>query len=1070
MSARACVSRALPAWGRALPRALCVSASLLVLVIATPAWCGWQNFGLADGLVTTLLTSVAQDSSENLWFGSLAGVSRYNGVAFRTFTTADGLASNDVQTIVTDRSGHVWFGTADKGLSVLASTGWTEYTINNGLASNNVRGILEDHVGQMWFATADGASRFDGTTWTTFRQSDGLAGNQLTCVFEDRAGNMWFGTETGGVSRWDGSTWTTYNSTTTSNGIPDNSIRCILETRDGNLWVGMKFGGLSHFNGTSWARTDSAAGMGLVGTTSLREDRFGALWVTCEAGLARFDGLAWRSFTTADGLAAADVKWLEIDNVGNLWAATVAGASRYDGESWTSFTEAGLDGGALAVLEDTSGTVWIGTATLGAAVYDRSAWTNVTVASTGGGLASDYVTALLQDSTGAMWFGTFAAGVSRLNGAVWQTFTTVDGLAGNSVTTLARDSSGAVWIGTAAGLSRYDGTNWTSYTVANGLPVNRIRSLLVARDGSLWCGTSAGVAHLQNTTWTIYTTTDGLVHNQVQAILQDRTGAMWFGTLGGLSRFDGQTWRSWTVADGLSANGVRSLSETSDGVLWVGTDGGSGVSRFDGELWHNYTTSDGLINPHVLAALVEHSGNLWFGTETGASLHEFARVSPQTVITIPPPPLSPNRLQSIPFVAAYRQTLGIEFSTSLDSGPWSPWSREAVWVGRDLPDGVHTFRVATRDGLHFVDPTPATATFEIAATPPIPQITVPTFREPGRDTLQIRGSATAQRFRSLKLEMRPAAVPHWNPPETVILAQSNTPVTDGVIARLATKDFPDGDYELRLSVQDTLGLIGYDQVTFIIDNVEPFAAQTTPAQVSALSGGDVFTTNREAHVYIPPRGLPQDAIVSVTPLAESAVPAALPDGATLVDPGVSIAMNDLQNSQTVPLEKTAILDRAVSIATISFPADTRLAFYFAGSDNVWKRIGGTLDEASDRFSTTFTSAGNYAIYAAPADATLASSLQLSLTPRVLSSRTQSATPGIKIAFVMARAGSARVTVHNKAGRLLRVVMDGQPLAPGTNLVNWDGRDTEARDVPPGMYFVTVEALGERNSQAVGVVR
>jgi len=66
--------------------------------------------------------------------------------------------------------------------------------------------------------------------------------------------------------------------------------------------------------------------------------------------------------------------------------------------------------------------------------------------------------------------------------------------------------------------------------------------------------------------------------------------------------------------------------------------------------------------------------------------------------------------------------------------------------------------------------------------------------------------------------------------------------------------------------------------------------------------------------------------------------------------------------------------------------------------------------------------------------------------------------------------NTRISVHNKAGRLMRVVMDGQPLAPGTNLVSWDGRDTEARDVAPGMYFVTVEALGDRSTQPVGVVR
>ena len=1063
MSARACVSRALPAWGRNLARALCAHF-LMALFLATPGWCGWQKFSLADGLVTSQLATVAQDSSENIWFGSEFGVSRYDGVTFRTFTDVDGLIGLNVQTIFTDHLGRIWFGTFN-GVSMLSSAGWTSYTVNDGLADGRVRGIFEDSAGHMWFATFDGASRFDGTTWTTFRQSDGLASNQLTCVFQDRAGDMWFGTETAGVSRWNGSTWTTYNNSTTSNGLADNSIRCILETRDGIMWVGTKLGGVSRFNGASWTTIATAGNIGFVEVSALREDRYGALWVACIDGLARFDGLAWRSFTTADGLSAKAVSSIEIDNIGNLWAATLEGASRYDGESWKSYPKAG---GAQAVLEDTSGVIWVATADSGAARYDRSAWTNVTVATTGGGLASDNVRALLQDSTGAMWFGT-DAGVSRLNGAVWQTFTTVDGLAGNNIARLARDSSGGVWIGTTTGLSHYDGANWTSYTMVNGLPGNRVRSLLVARDGSLWCGTSAGVARLQNATWTTYTTTDGLAHNWVHSILQDHTGAMWFGTQEGLSRFDGQAWRTWRIADGLAADVVFSLAETSDAVLWVGTQGG-GVSRFDGELWHTYDPSDGLINSNVSAALVEHSGNLWFGTDAGASLHEFARVPAKAVITTPPPPLSPNRLQTVPFVAAYRQTLGIEFSTSFDSGPWSPWSPEAVWVGRDLVDGVHTLRVAARDILHHDDPTPASATFEIAATAPIPQITVPTFREPGRDTLQIRGVATAQRFRSLKLEMRPAAVPHWNPPETIVLAQSTTPVADGVIARLATRDFPDGDYELRLSVQDTLGLIGYDQVTFIIDNVEPFAAQTTPAQVSALSGGDVFTTNRETHVYIPPRGLPQDAIVSLTPLAESAVPATLPDGATLLDPGVAIAMNDLQNSQTVPLEKTAILDREVSIATISFPAGTRLAFYFAGSDNVWKRIGGTLDEATNRFATTFTSAGNFAIYAAPADATLASPLQLSLTPRVLSSRGQSATPGIKIAFVMARAGSARVTVHNKAGRLLRVVMDGQPLAPGTNLVNWDGHDTDARDVPPGMYFVTVEALGERSSQAVGVVR
>jgi hypothetical protein len=120
------------------------------------------------------------------------------------------------------------------------------------------------------------------------------------------------------------------------------------------------------------------------------------------------------------------------------------------------------------------------------------------------------------------------------------------------------------------------------------------------------------------------------------------------------------------------------------------------------------------------------------------------------------------------------------------------------------------------------------------------------FRQPVHDTLVVSGTAQALRFRSFHVDVRPAGAAPWD-----TLAQSSTPVTAGRLATLATRALPDGDYELRLAVQDTLGLTGIAQVTFIVDNVAPFAAQTTPALVSALNGGDVFTTNREAHVYIP---------------------------------------------------------------------------------------------------------------------------------------------------------------------------------------------------------------------------
>lgn len=1055
-------ARALAPWAprplRSIPvRALVTAAFAVSLLAPRPVFAAWQTFGLADGLASLRVRAIAQDSSETLWFTTSSGVSRYDGATFRNYGVADGLASNDVGPVLADRSSRLWFGTG-AGVSRLDHGIWTTFTAADGLASNDVRDIIQDRDGNFWFASSGfGASRFDGITWTTYDTNDGLVANQLNRLYEDRTGNLWFGTNGSGISRYDGAQWTSFTNANTAGGLADNTIECILQTRDDAIWIGTRYGGLCRFDGSAWTNFLPAADV-----TGLREDREGRLWVATKAALARFDGRIWRWYGTADGVASTSLSAILIDGAGNRWVGSDdRGASRYDGESWTKYTDAGLDfSGPQALFEDTGGDLWVGTAFGGIARYDRSSWESITVASTSGGLASDNISAITQDRNGALWFGT-TAGVSRRNGTAWSTFTTADGLVGNNVAALARDSSGSVWFGTTAGLSRFNGVSWTSFTSASGLPANRVRSLRVDHTGRVWCGTSGGVAVYSAGAWTSYTTADGLAGSNVYTIHEDHSGALWFGTTTGLSRFDGVSWRTYTTADGLASDQVRAMTESPDSVLWIGT-ATDGVSRFDGTLWRTYTDLEGLPANPVSAVLTERGGYLWFATDAGITLYEPARVPPQTVITSPAPLLSANTLQTVQFAAAYRQVVGIEFATSLDGGTWSPWTPDVAWVGRDLTDGVHTLRVAARDRLHHVDPTPAACTFEIAATPPVPIITSPVFQEPVRDTLVVTGRAQALRFRSWRIEMRPAGEPTWDPPHTLVLAQSNTPVASGRLASFSTRSLPDGDYELRLAVLNTLGLTGYTVVAFIVDNVAPFAAQTTPALVSALSGGEVFTTNREAHVTIPPRALPRDATVRLDALDPNGVPDVLPDGAT------RIAAGYLVDTEGVPIEKTAVLDLAVP--TGGAPAGKRLAVYRQGTGGAWQRLGGTLDPNGARLSTPISSAGSYAVYAAPRNAEITAPLQLSLTPRVFSSRGSLASPTIQIGFVLAREATVRVTIHNRAGRLVRIVTSGQSLGPGTNVVSWDGRDEDHRDVESGLYLVSVEALGESTTKTLAVVR
>src|SRR5205085_12462252 len=101
--------------------------SLGVCLVARPAWCGWQTFGLADGLAALRVTSIAQDRDENMGFASTHGVSRYDGAFFRSFGQADGLASRHVRAVLPDRSGRIWFATA-QGVSRYDHGTWAAFS------------------------------------------------------------------------------------------------------------------------------------------------------------------------------------------------------------------------------------------------------------------------------------------------------------------------------------------------------------------------------------------------------------------------------------------------------------------------------------------------------------------------------------------------------------------------------------------------------------------------------------------------------------------------------------------------------------------------------------------------------------------------------------------------------------------------------------------------------------------------------------------------------------------------------------------------------------------------------
>jgi ligand-binding sensor domain-containing protein len=68
-----------------------------------------QQFTTQDGLPSNNVYLVMQDHNNFIWFGTDAGVARYDGNEFTCFSKKDGLSSNEIIYIKEDSQGRIWF-------------------------------------------------------------------------------------------------------------------------------------------------------------------------------------------------------------------------------------------------------------------------------------------------------------------------------------------------------------------------------------------------------------------------------------------------------------------------------------------------------------------------------------------------------------------------------------------------------------------------------------------------------------------------------------------------------------------------------------------------------------------------------------------------------------------------------------------------------------------------------------------------------------------------------------------------------------------------------------------------
>ncbi|MBR0047981.1 MAG: helix-turn-helix domain-containing protein [Prevotella sp.] len=646
-----------------------------------------SRFSLRQGLIALLLVVPVMAAAVYL---------------FKTIDGKDGLTSSQINCVMKDKFGYMWFGTP-AGLYRYDGYVFKSFQCNSqdgsSLPDSYINSIQEGLDGNLWINTAAGYCIYNPQSESFERDMKHVFSrfgiqSVPSIVYIDQHHNLWGAIPNRGVVCYNMQQQQHYEFGYTGDavgvndaiGVPRGNVCSISECRDGalivyddgrivcldvmhqqrrvwqtneiadrklrrsrslkafadqmdNIWLYGQ-GTLFFFNKSSktW-NTSFGDQLGLTGVgvdhavNGMAGDRNGNVWIgTDRAGLLRMnvnthemEEVQPRNINTHHWIAdVVRVQSLYVDNTDLLWVGTEKSGVAYSGNNIYRF-ESQLVGDITAIAQADSGRVWYGTGNNGIVGYN-------------GPLASQKVSAMVTTKDGSLWVGSKQNGMTRIkdgNATIYSAAndekrTIID----DHVNALCSDRAGNVWIATNGGLQVYNPrmNSFSNYTRENGkLKSNNITSLFNTKDNRLLVGTGEGLSIVSLSNNEILHLTGNrtnllpFTNNYITQVYEDSRGLIWVGTREGANvlNLENDSLNYLTEKQGLCNNNVCGITEDKNHNMWITTS--NGISRVvvqrnanDGSTsfgLYNYSTADGLQSNefNIGSIFTKSDGNVLFG-------------------------------------------------------------------------------------------------------------------------------------------------------------------------------------------------------------------------------------------------------------------------------------------------------------------------------------------------------------------------------------------------------------------------------------------------------------------------
>ncbi|MBS0213888.1 MAG: response regulator [Proteobacteria bacterium] len=587
-----------------------------------------RAYGVADGLPSSSVNAIAQDSQGYLWLATDDGLARFDGVGFRVWRhdPADpgSLPGNLVQALHVDAQGRVWVAMEGHGLAMLLPDGvhFRRYGHDNtpALGEDDVFAIDSTPDGALWIGSfGGGLYRMDAKgVLTNFlpRKDDpgSLPDANVIALAVDARGALWVAT-TAGAARWNGHGFERVDAP----GVRDTLVFTVAPQADGRVLLGTKAGlfvreadgrvSALHWN----ADTDDPR------VTGIARDRDGGWWLSVPGLLRRresaLDAASGTSRSVAlPGASVQRVMAMLQDREGNLWFGTRNGglaelspqalrfsSFRHDANRAESLSATQPEGIARAG----KGRLWV---VGGRSAIDRLDLATGTIEHWAPPeLAHKYLWAVNQSGDGPLWVG-YNSGIARADPRArrvqtWEQGSGRDAPLAGPNDLIAQTPDGRVWIsslGEGVQARAADGHVLFSIKPADrlGLTAADADDLHVSPQGALWLANGQGLL-AWNDALHRFAPVPGSPADRIDGFAFADAHTLWLHRLSALERYawDGHGLRLQQRVDaqqGLPAVESGGLMADAGGQVWLTT--ARGLLRIDprNERVRVYGVRDGL--------------------------------------------------------------------------------------------------------------------------------------------------------------------------------------------------------------------------------------------------------------------------------------------------------------------------------------------------------------------------------------------------------------------------------------------------------------------------------------------